>query len=208
MNELPDTRESLLLRLADPADRDAWEQFATIYRPVVYRMARLRGLQDADAQDLTQRVLLSVSQSISRWKPQPGARFRNWLSKVAKNAAINQLVRKPIGRPASDSTLRRVESAAEPEFGLEQDYELEYQRQLFRRAAVIVRDRADASTWLAFSLTALEGLSVEETATRLETTRGNVYASRSRIVRRLRDQVAALEAEMIDSADEREVPDE
>ncbi|HJN10352.1 MAG: hypothetical protein QGG09_11400 [Pirellulaceae bacterium] len=52
MAQLPETRNSLLLKVRDPADADAWIEFAAIYRPVIYRLARRRGLQDADAEDL------------------------------------------------------------------------------------------------------------------------------------------------------------
>ena len=69
MSGLPNTRASLLLRIKDPADRDAWDEFVLIYRPVIYRMARKRGLQDADAQDLVQRVLGSVAAKIDDWQP-------------------------------------------------------------------------------------------------------------------------------------------
>ena len=43
------TRPSLLVRIRDPRDREAWGQFVEIYAPLVYEMARRRGLQDADA---------------------------------------------------------------------------------------------------------------------------------------------------------------
>ncbi len=64
MSQVPETRDSLLLRLADAADHEAWCQFTAIYRPLIYRVARRRGLQDADAQDLAQQVLLSVAGAI------------------------------------------------------------------------------------------------------------------------------------------------
>jgi len=57
LEDVPDTRDSLLIRVADPSDQSAWEQFARIYRPVVYNVERMRGLQDADAQDVAQQVL-------------------------------------------------------------------------------------------------------------------------------------------------------
>ena len=78
-SESPETRESLLIRVRDLQDRDAWDQFVQIYRPVVYRLARHRGLQDADAQDLAQKVLMSVAKSIPDWKrTEPNAKFRHW----------------------------------------------------------------------------------------------------------------------------------
>ena len=69
MNDIPDTRESLLIRVRDPEDREAWERFVEIYQPIVFRLARRRGLQSADAEDLCQRVLLSISTAIADWKP-------------------------------------------------------------------------------------------------------------------------------------------
>ena len=162
--EVPPTRESLLLRVRDLEDRDAWEQFAHIYRPVVYRLARSRGLQDADAQDLAQRVLMSVADSIADWKPkQPNSKFRHWLRRVAKNAAINALTRQPndIAGGGSSATRRLHDHIDE---SVEDEIEFEYRRQVFRRAAQIVRSRADETTWLAFSMTMVDGLSIEETA--------------------------------------------
>src|SRR6266853_60663 len=79
MTELPDTRESLLLRVCDPANAEAWREFAAIYRPAVYRLARRRGLQDADAEDLAQRVLVVVSRKIADWRPtSPRGAWRGW----------------------------------------------------------------------------------------------------------------------------------
>lgn len=49
MTDLPDTRHSLLFRLRDTTDREAWRQFVEVYSPVIYHYARRRGLQDADA---------------------------------------------------------------------------------------------------------------------------------------------------------------
>ena len=67
-HDFPETRDSLIAQVKDPLNREAWDQFASIYRPVIYRLARRKGLQDADAQDLAQQVLISVSLSIGRWE--------------------------------------------------------------------------------------------------------------------------------------------
>src|SRR5262245_7524896 len=80
----PDTRASLLLRLADRTDREAWDQFSQIYTPVAYRLALRSGLQHADAEDLAQQVLASVAKAIGRWEEDPTrARFRTWFHRVA-----------------------------------------------------------------------------------------------------------------------------
>ncbi|MFK8110927.1 MAG: RNA polymerase sigma factor [Rubripirellula sp.] len=198
MNEVPDTRDSLLVRVCDPQDRDAWEQFSAIYRPLVYRLARGRGLQDADAQDLAQKVLMSVADSIPDWnRRDEGSRFQHWLRRVAKNAAINALSRQPKDRAGGGTTatelLRQHVAGEQP--SIDREIELEYRRQLFRRAAEIVRSRAEESTWLAFSMTIIDGQSIATTAQQLRVSESVVYAARSRIMRRLQNVIRELEDE-------------
>ena len=101
VTEFPETRESLLAQVRSPANREAWDDFALIYRPVIYRLARRRGLQDADAQDLAQRVLMAVASAIGSWeKSNESVRFRHWLRRVARNAIVNALSRRPHDRAA------------------------------------------------------------------------------------------------------------
>ena len=71
MDEVPDTRPSLLVRLCDPEDECAWTEFTAIYSPLIYRLACRKGFQDADAQDLVQEVLRAVAAAIERWDPDP-----------------------------------------------------------------------------------------------------------------------------------------
>lgn len=193
----PDTRESLLLRVKDPRDRDAWDEFSRIYRPVVYRLARGRGLQDADAQDLVQRVLISVSRAIPEWeKSSDGARFRHWLRRVAKNAAINALTRQPRDLAGGGTTaIELLRMQEDPCHDIEQAIDQEFRRQLFRQAASIVSKRANRTSWSAFCLTMIDGKSIEDAASELQVSVGTIYAARSRIMRRLRDTIERLEGE-------------
>ena len=70
---VPATRHTLIVKLRDPADAGAWREFVAIYEPLVYRLARRKGLQDADARDLCQEVFRTVSQAIDRWDIDPRA---------------------------------------------------------------------------------------------------------------------------------------
>ena len=194
MDEIPETRDSLLIRIADARDQAAWEQFARIYRPVVYNVARMRGLQDADAQDVAQQVLLSVSKSLPNWERRDeSTRFRHWLCRIARNATINMLTRQPKDR-AIGGRLVPVD-IPENQVDSELDSRLvrEYRRQLFRQAAEHVRSRADATTWQAFAMTMIDGLTIAEAAERLQRSEAVIYAARSRIMRRLRDTVKDME---------------
>ena len=196
MHEFPETHESLIVKVQNPLNREAWDQFAMIYRPVVYRLARQKGLQDADAQDLAQQVLYAVSLSIGRWeKLDPPVKFRHWLRRVVRNAIINALTRKPQDGAAGGSValdlLKQHTNVGCQDSATK--IEAEYRRELYLQAARLVQSDIHAKTWQAFELTVVEGLPVEEVALKLGKTPGNVYAARSRIMCRLREAVQALE---------------
>ncbi len=200
MDEIPETRDSLLMRVADTRDQAAWEQFARIYRPVVYNVARMRGLQDADAQDVTQQVLLSVSKALPTWERRDeSTRFRHWLCRMARNATINMLTRQPKDRAVGGPLLPIDIPEDQADSDLDSTLVREYRRQLFRQAAEHVRTRADVTTWQAFAITMIDGLTITEAAERLQRSEAVIYAARSRIMRRLRDTVKAME----EDADER-----
>src|SRR5947207_641300 len=85
MPQTPETRRSLLVRLRDPGDRAAWEDFVSLYGPLPYRFARKRGLQDADAADVTQNVLEAVAKSLRGFNYDPAlGRFRSWLFEIVR----------------------------------------------------------------------------------------------------------------------------
>ena len=195
MTEFPETRDSLLVQIRSPANREAWDQFALIYRPVIYRLARHRGLQDADAQDLAQQVLMAVASAIGSYeKSNESVRFRHWLRRVARNAIVNALSRQPHDRAAGGSSVQELlleQPSVDEESNAE--IELEYRRELYLRAASRVRGDVDPETWQAFELTVIEGRSINAAAVQLDKPVGTIYAARSRIMRRLREAVRELE---------------
>ncbi len=194
MPEWPETSEELLIRVRDASDAVAWDRFASIYGPVVYRLARSRGLQDADANDLVQHVLMAVARKLPDWqRSSGGTRLRSWLYTIAKNETTNVLTRLPRKQARGGTTAMNV-LRQQPASDCELDeVEIEYRRQLYRHAAQIVRSRADEATWLAFSMTMIDGVSVAAAASELGRSEGMVYAARSRIMNRLRNVVRELE---------------
>ena len=195
MTDFPDTRESLLVQVRSPANREAWDQFVSIYRPVIYRLARRRGLQDADAQDLAQQVLIAVAGAIGDWeKTNEAVRFRHWLRRVARNAILNALTRRPRDQAAGGTSVQELlleQGAVDPQS--EAQIELEYRRELYLRAARIVRGDVEPESWRAFELTVIENRSIDAAALELDKPVGSIYAARSRIMRRLREAVREME---------------
>ncbi|MGO9110832.1 MAG: RNA polymerase sigma factor [Thermoguttaceae bacterium] len=191
MPEFPETRASLLVRIQSPQDEEAWREFAAIYRPVVYRLARKRGLQDADAEDLAQRVLIAVQRAIGNWENDPAkGRFRFWLARIAQNAIINALTRRPPDAAAGGTTIHELlEKQPQPDHRTQQELQREHRRSLFRWAAQRILPEFRDGTWDAFWLTTVEGMSVEEAGRALGKSLGAIYAARSRVMRRLKDEI-------------------
>ncbi len=198
MTFTPETRASLLIRIRDPADQSAWCEFVDIYRPVILRLARQKGLQDADAEDLAQQVLFAVSKAIERREHnRERAKFRTWLNRVAHNAILNALTRGKPDRGSGDSEmlglLKEHASPAGPDSDL---IHLEYRREVFRWAARQVRGEFQKTTWDAFWLTAIEESPVSDVARQLGKNAGAIYAARSRVMRRIQEKVREYEQEL------------
>ena len=197
MNSAPETRASLLIRVRDPADRAAWGEFVEIYRPVILRLARQKGMQEADAEDVAQEVLVAVAKAVEqREHDRKRAKFRTWLRRVAHNAILNVLTRQRPDRGSGNSAMLAVLNSQASHSGFDSGLiRLEYRREVFRRAARQVRKEFHQATWNAFWLTAVEGRPVEVVAEELEKNRGAIYAARSRVMRRIQDKVTEYERE-------------
>jgi RNA polymerase sigma-70 factor (ECF subfamily) len=199
MAEPPLTRVTLLNRLKNGSDASAWSEFVQLYGPVVYRFARNRGLQDADAADLVQDVMRSVARNANRmeYDPKRGT-FRGWLYTVTRNKIYNFLSsQKNKARATGDPDAQeRLDSTpAREEEGPDADWEKEYQRRISARAMEIVKSEFQPNTWAAFWQTAIEGKSASEVGAALKMSPGAVYVAKSRVVARLRDEVQKLMAE-------------
>ena len=190
----PDTKISLLTRVRDPEDQDSWAEFVEIYSPVIFRLARLKGLQAADAEDLAQQVLMSIARAVERRPHDPQrARFRTWLSRVAENAILNAITRakpdKGSGRTDMVDLLAQHKASAEDSALLER----ERRQQAFLWAADRIRPEFSEQTWDAFWATAVDGEDCEQVALRLNKNVGSIYAARSRVMRRLKEKVTDFE---------------
>jgi RNA polymerase sigma-70 factor (ECF subfamily) len=183
------------MRIRDSQDALAWNEFVGIYGPLIYSFARRRGLQDADAADLTQEVLRAVSCSITQFQYDPDrGGFRRWLFTVTRNELadfVGRARRSPVG--AGDTGMREFLERQPAVVDEARLWDEEYRRQLLDWAAERVRNEVRESTWQAFWQTAVEGRGAEEVANRLGMSVGAVYIAKSRVIARLRDQIEQQE---------------
>lgn len=195
MSQPPDTRASLIQRLPDAADVEAWNEFVDVYGPLLFRLARGRGMQQADAEDFVQEVLTAVAKSVDRWvENEDRGPFRAWLFRIASNLAVNFLTRPKHRRLGSgDSAIRQLLAehcapSAESEL-----FALEYRRELFRWAAEQVRETVAERVWLAFWRTTVGAEPIPRVAAELGMTVGAVYIARSRVTKRITDVIRRYE---------------
>ena len=198
MTDSPCTRPSLLLRLRDPQDERAWNEFLEVYGPLVQRLALRRGLQEADAADLTQEVFRAVAAAIDRWDPDPArGSFRGWLFRIARNLIVNLLAarkRHPLGTGDTEfqSFLEQQPAPDAEELFL---FEGEYRRRLFAWASERVRAEFRPKTWSAFWAAGVEGRDPKDVAGALGITVGAVYIAKSRVMARLKREIEELEGD-------------
>src|SRR5262245_23315078 len=188
MAEAPQTRASLLMRVRDAADEAAWAQFVPIYAPLIYGFVRKRGLQDADAADLTQDVLRSVAQALRGldYNPAKGS-FRGWLFTAVRRRLRRFFERRghePQGTGDTEALRLLHEQPAPEESAL---WEEDYERRMFAWAAEQVRPSVTESTWQAFWRTAVEGQSPKDVAKALGLAVAAVYMAKSRVLARLKE---------------------
>jgi RNA polymerase sigma-70 factor (ECF subfamily) len=192
MGDPAGTRPSLLIRIRDPGDAEAWGQFVALYGPLIYQFARKQGLQDADAADLTQIVLQAVIDAMKRLDYDPGrGSFRSWLYRVVRNQLSKfRTQQRKSPRGSGDSATQRIlDELPDDDPGTIELWDREYERRLFLWAGERVRSRCDAASWQAFWRTAVEGLAAQEVARSLGMSVGAVYTARSRIVDRIRKEI-------------------
>ena len=188
------TSASLILRVGQsPTDEAAWAEFVDRYGPKVLAWSRGWGLQPADAEDVTQAVMVKLSRQMGRFAyDESKGSFRGWLQTLARNAWRDWAsARGPAadGSPANDAVLAGVEAREDLVRRLEENFDLE----VLVEAVYRVRERVAEKTWEAYRLGAMEGQPAAEVASRLQMTVANVFKAKSNVLKRVREEVVALE---------------
>jgi len=189
------TSLTLLGRLRrDPKDQAAWSEFVARYGPRILQWCRGWGLQESDAQDVTQDVLLKLNGLMARFVYDPSGSFRGWLKTLAHHAwrdLADERRRSRLG--VGDRSVSELVGSLQAGDDLVEQLDGEFRREVMDRAMERVRRRVSVRTWDAFRLTALEGLSGSAAAERLEMKIARVYGARSEVKEMIRDEVRKLE---------------
>lgn len=194
MANFPETNHSLVARVQDLGDGASWIEFIGIYQPVVFRMAKRRGLQDADAHDVMQQVFVSIAGAIHRWKAdEDKPPFRAWLTTITKNAIAKSLSRRPRDQAAGSTSVFEQLHALPADLDVsETEILIETRREMFRWAAQKVRGDFSRSTWDAFWRTSVMGEPIAAVAQSTNQKAGTIYVARHRVIARLKEEVEGI----------------
>jgi RNA polymerase sigma factor (sigma-70 family) len=190
-----ETRATLLIRLRNASDQDAWRLFASIYTPLVYRYAMKNGLQDADAADVAQETMCSVVRVICDFQFDPSrGSFRGWLLTVARNTLrkrFRQAQRQPMG--SGDTGVHAMLQQCS-EDDSDQVWNREYELWMFHKVAKLVLHEFQRRTWDAFWRTTVDGVDIDTIARELAMSPGAIYIARSRVLARIRAEIEQIES--------------
>ncbi len=194
------TSKSLLLRLKDLQDQEAWNNFVDRYGPEIYRWCKEFNIQESDALDLTQEVLAKLVATMRSFEYDVNlGTFRGWLKTVTKNA-VRDLGKKwerritGSGETAINNYLLML-AAPEALNTLEMRIEAQYEAELLAEAERLVSHRVQPKTWRAFQMVARQQIPVKQVAKELAMPISDIYVAKSRVLKMLREEVSKLNAD-------------
>lgn len=187
------TRPSLLLRVRNPKDTAAWQEFTSIYTPVVRAYARRCGVPQQELDDLFQEVLWAVSQLIGKFEHDPvNRRFRPWLWSITHRRILkwrSGLRKAPI--QPEDSII--LKSATDEDAALEKYWEEQWSKHVLARAMAKTREHFSARTFEVFQRRVVLQQSAEEVARVMGMDVETVYKYKQRVLARLQQEAEALD---------------
>lgn len=192
--ELSGSTSHTLLERVQQQESAAWDRFAQLYGPLVYRWCGTAGLQEQDADDVAQEVFHAVFQGIARFKRQTvGPSLRAWLYAITRNKIrdhFRRLQNEPAADGGSDGHERFERLAELPE--TDPESARRYVAELSQRALTLIQTEFEPTTWQAFWAMAVEGMSAAEAAERLGLSTAAVFKAKSRVLNRLRRELDGL----------------
>jgi RNA polymerase sigma-70 factor (ECF subfamily) len=189
------TRVSILLALRnDPGDQSAWCAFVDRYGPQIHAWCLRWKLQEADAQDVTQMVLVKLVRQLPDFAYDPSRSFRGWLRTLTAHSWSDFIGDQVRGvRGSADTVIAEMLNSVQARVDLVRHLEETYDQELLELAIADVRERVEPHTWEAFRLTAIDGVGALEVAARLGIRVATVYRARHVVQKKLREALVALD---------------
>lgn len=183
------TSTTLLARLRQPGDQEAWSRFAGLYTPLIYYWARRAGLQQDDAADIVQEVFAILVRKMPDFEYDRQKSFRSWLRTVTLNKWRQRRRRRslPPASPEEGSVSDLADADPAADF-----WETEYRQQLVRRALELAKPRFPPQTWQACWKLVVDGRPGREVAEELGMNLWAVYSAKSRLLRHLRQELDGM----------------
>jgi RNA polymerase sigma-70 factor (ECF subfamily) len=208
MDEAIPTRQSLLGRLKDWNDQESWQVFFDTYWRLIYNAAMRAGLDDAEAQDVVQETILSVSKKLPGFEYDPAkGSFKGWLLTMTRWRITDQLRRRTpeTGQPgperlsptstAQTATIERLPDPAGSV--LDALWDEEWEGNLLAAAVERVKKKVAPREYQVFDFYVSQKLPVSQVARALRVNRGQVYLAKHRINRLIKKEIAYLRNKLI-----------
>lgn len=198
------TSSTLLLRLRDLSDEEAWAEFLERYTPRIFQWCRRYNLQESDASDVTQEVLGKLLKAMRSFQYDPAkGSFRGWLKTVTNNAIRDFVgtLKAPHRGSGDTVVLRNLSAIQDPDAlaALARTIEAEAEHELLMEAEIRVKLRVQPHTWSAYELTAKQERKPADVAEEIGMPVSEVYVARSRVIKMLRQEVERLNGSDVDS---------
>jgi RNA polymerase sigma factor (sigma-70 family) len=188
-----DTSASLLERLRkDPDDPEAWNLFVERYQPRIRKWCLNWGLQHSDADDVAQEVLVKLFAALRKFTYDPSRSFRAWLKTVTQHAWSNFIAARRNDPLRNSERIDSIVDSTEARSDLERQLADAFDTELLEVAMHHIKKRVKPSTWEAFRLTAVDGLSGAEAADQLEIPVAHVFVAKHRVQKMLQEEVRLL----------------
>ncbi|HEY7428636.1 MAG TPA: sigma-70 family RNA polymerase sigma factor [Gemmataceae bacterium] len=183
------TSATLLERLRDRSDAEAWQRLVELYTPLLSGWLRRHALQAADVDDVVQEVLAVVAREAPHFRHsgRTGA-FRHWLRTILANR-LREFWRARHTQPmaSGDSNLAEMlDQLEDPGSGISRLWDQEHDQHVARRLLAMIEPQFTPSTWQAFRRVVLEGARPDAVAAELGLTINAVFIAKSRVLQRLR----------------------
>ena len=186
------TRRTLLTRVKDPADREAWDEFYELYAPLLYRYARGLGLTRDDADEVRDRCLEIVARRIRHFEyDRSRGRFKGWLHRIARDAVVD-LKRTRRGREVGGESLAELVDGGP---GPDEAWEERWRRQHLLYCVERVQEKVPPTAYRAFCMLLFDQASVPEVCEHLGLNANQVYKAKGQVLRELRAMLRRLGTE-------------